>query len=88
MMDQDLRDESISIAIDITILWSGHAPITINVQSNWPLQVLRQEIVLLYSDHPESFYFKLDGHKVRSRRESKITCGKCASPHVMELVES
>ena len=86
-MDQDLRDESISIAVDVTIVWSGHAPITINVQSNWPLQVLRQEIVLMCSGHLESFYFKLDGHKSRSRREAEIKCAECASPHVIKLIE-
>ena len=31
MMDQDLRDENISISMDISIMWCGHAPITTNV---------------------------------------------------------
>ena len=69
-------------------MWSSHVPITINAQSNWPLQVLCQEIVLMCSDHPKSFYFKLDGHKVRSRRESEMKCVVCAQPHVIELIES
>ena len=86
-MDQDLRDESISIVVDITIVWSSHAHITINVQSNWPLQVLHQEIILMCSDHSESFYFKLDRQKIRSRREIEIKCAKCASPHVIKLIE-
>ena len=82
-MDQDFQDESISIDVDVTIMWSGHAPITINVQSNWPLQVLHQEIMLMCSDRPESFYFKLDGHKIRSMRETEIKCAECVSPHVI-----
>ena len=86
-MDQDLQDESISIVVDVTIVWYGRAPITINVQSNWPLQVLCQEIVLMCSDHPERFCFKLDGHKIRSKRELEIKCDECASRHVIKLIE-
>ena len=87
-MDQDLRDKNISISVDISIMWCGHAPITTNVQSNWPLQFLQQEILLLCNDHPDNFYFRLDGCKIRNRRETKMNCGECALPHVLEIVES
>ena len=86
LMDQDLRDIAISKSTDITILCSARTPITINIQSNWPLQFVRHEILLLCNDVEESFYFKLDGCKVRTRNETKIKCGDCASPHVLELV--
>ena len=86
-MDQDMRDEDLSDPVDITILWAGHESITTNVQSKWPLQFLRQELLLLCSDL-ESFYFKLNGRKVRSRRESELTCGQCALPHVLEIVQN
>ena len=86
-MDQDMRDEDLSDPVDITILWASHESITTNVQSKWPLQFLRQELLLLCSDL-ESFYFKLDGRKVRSRTESEMTCGGCALPHVLEIVQS
>jgi hypothetical protein len=88
IMDQDLRDGSISVAVDITILWTGHASICTNVQSDWPLSFLRQEVMHICSDPPSDFYFRLDGRKIRSRRETELMCGKCASPHVLELVES
>ena len=85
-MDQDLRDEAISTSTDITIWWFEHAPITINIQSNWPLQFVRHEILLLCNDLEERFYFKLDGRKVRNMNETKIKCGDCASLHVLSLL--
>lgn len=84
-MDQDVRDEGIYDSVDMTILWAGHDSFTTNVQSGWPLQFLRQELLLLCSDL-ESFYFNLDGRKIRTRRESQLTCGACALPHVLEIV--
>ena len=85
-MDQDLRDESISNPMGITILWPSHESFTTNVQSKWPLQFLGQELLLLCIEL-DSFYFKLDGWKSRSRKEIEMTCGKCASPHVLEIVQ-
>ena len=86
-MDQDMWDEDISDPVDITILWAGHKSITTNVKSIWPLQFLRQELLLLCSNL-ESFYFKLNGRKARSKRESELTCGRCAVPHVLEIVQT
>ena len=87
-MDQDLRDGSLSVSVDITVLRFGHPSICSNVQSDWPLSFLRQEVMLMYSEPPSDFYFRLDGKKIRSRRETELTCGKCTSPHVLEVIES
>ena len=87
-MDQDLRDGSLAISMEITVLWSGHLAIQSNVQSDWPLSFLRQEVMLMYSEPPSTFNFRLDGKTIRSRRETELTCGQCASPHVLELIES
>lgn len=88
VMDQDLRDGSPAVSVDITILWSGHPAIHSNVQSDWPLSFLRQEVMLMCYEPPSTFYFRLDGKTIRYRRETELTCGKCASPHVLELIES
>ena len=84
-MDQDLRDDSISNLVDVTILWPGHESFTTNVHSKCPLQFLRQEILLLWTELDKK-KFKLDGQKIRSRKEIEMTSGDCASPHVLELV--
>lgn len=85
VMDQDLRDGSLVVSVDITVLWRA---IHNNVQSDWPLSFLRQEVMLMCYEPPSTFYFRLDGKTIRYRRETELTCGKCASPHVLELIES
>ena len=87
-MDQDVRDGSLAVSMEITVLWSGHPTIQSNVQSDWPLLFLHQEVMLMCSEPPSTFYFRLDGKTIRSRHETELTCGKCASPHVLELIES
>ncbi len=44
--------------------------------------------MLMCYEPPSTFYFRLDGKTIRYRRETELTCGKCASPHVLELIES
>ena len=88
VMERDLRDGSLEVSVDITILWSGHPTIHSNVQSDWPLSFLCDEVMLMCSEPPSTFYFKLDGKTIRYRHETELTCGQCASPHVLDLIES
>ena len=87
-MDQDLRDGSLAVPMDITVLWSGHPTIQSNVQSDWPLSFLCQEVMLMCSEPLSTFYFRLNGKTIRYRHEIELTCSKCACPHVLELIES
>ena len=87
-MDQDIRDDTHTALVDVVILWSGHNPFVVSAESHWPIYFLRQEIQLMSSEPLYNFYFKLDNRKVRTRSEQSMTCKQCASPHILEIVES
>ena len=86
-MDQDTRLDSHSPLVDIVVLQWGHPSLTLEVEENWTLEYVRNEMEVPVKNPPDQFYFKLDGSKLSRRRERQIICKDIAAPHELEALE-